>query len=69
MLREVLLDDEKGGPAMAAAYSLSMLVATQGGQQYSRADLRAMLSSAGFADIDARPPSFGYRSLILAKKP
>ena len=39
IMREVLLDDEKGGPAIAAAYSLSMLLATEGGQQYSRAEL------------------------------
>jgi SAM-dependent methyltransferase len=67
LLLEMLYDDDKAGPLMTAAYSVAMMLWTEG-QQYTGSELRAMLSEAGFAEIEVKP-SFGYWSLITGLKP
>ncbi len=71
ILREVLCNDEKTGPLPAAAYNINMLLLTggEGGRQFSAGELSAMLTEAGFIDIEVRPTSFGYRSIITGSKP
>ena len=67
-LHEILMDDEYTGPFPAAAFSLLMLVGTLG-KQYSLAEFREILGSAGFTDVGAMRTGGGYYSLVSARKP
>ena len=53
MLHEALLDDDGNGPRTTAAFSMLMLLATQG-QQFTFTELKALLESAGFRNIETR---------------
>jgi acetylserotonin N-methyltransferase len=67
-LNEILMDDDYTGPFQAAAFSLLMLVGTLG-KQYSLAEFREILESAGFTDVQAQRTGGGYYSLVSARKP
>lgn len=67
IVHEVLYNDDKTGPFTAAAFSMSMLGWTEG-EQYSGPELSAMLSDAGFRDIQVKP-TFGYYSMVTGLKP
>jgi acetylserotonin N-methyltransferase len=67
-LNEILMDDDGTGPFPAAAFSLMMLVGTLG-KQYSLAEFREILDSAGFVDVEAVRTGGGYYSLVTARKP
>jgi acetylserotonin N-methyltransferase len=62
------MDDDYTGPFHAAAFSLLMLIGTLG-KQYSLAEFRDILESAGFTDVQARRTGGGYYSLVSARKP
>ncbi len=66
-VHEVLLDDAGTGPLSAAAFSVQMLMATQG-RQFTYAELRDFLQSAGFRGVK-ESSAFGYHSLIRGLKP
>lgn len=51
VISELLVNDEKTGPAPAALMSLNMLIETVGGRNYTPAEYRAWLSDAGFHEI------------------
>jgi ubiquinone/menaquinone biosynthesis C-methylase UbiE len=53
IVAELLVNDEKSGPAAAALMSLNMLVETQGGRNYTAAEYSAWLDALGFRDIRA----------------
>jgi hypothetical protein len=59
MLHEALLDDDGDGPPTTAAFSMLMLLATQG-QQFTFAELKALLETAGFKDVETRQTSSYY---------
>ncbi len=67
-LNEILMDDEGTGPWPAASFSLLMLVGTLG-KQYSLAEFRDILESAGFTQVQALRTGGGYYSLVSARKP
>jgi len=67
-LNEILMDDEGTGPFHAAAFSLLMLIGTLG-KQYSLAEFRDILGSAGFVDVEAVRTGGGYYSLVSGRKP
>lgn len=67
IIHEILYNDDKSGPFPAAASSIAMLLWTEG-RQYSGAELAQMLSDSGFADIEVIP-TFGYWSIVTARKP
>jgi len=67
ILHEMLYHDDKRGPFPVAAFNIIMLLATEG-QQYSGAELGAMLGEAGFTDIEVKP-TFGYWSIVTGRKP
>lgn len=52
VISELLVDDEKTGPAPAALMSLNMLIETAGGRNYTPAEYSAWLGEAGFRHID-----------------
>jgi hypothetical protein len=66
IIHEMLYNEEKTGPLMAAAYSLMMLLSVEG-QQYSGAELAAFLAETGFTEIEFKP-SFGYWSIVTGRK-
>jgi acetylserotonin N-methyltransferase len=67
-LSEILMDDDLAGPWPAASFSLLMLVGTLG-KQYSLAEFREILESAGFTEVQAQRTGGGYYSLVSARKP
>ena len=67
ILHEMLYNDDKTGPFAAAGLSAVMLGWTTG-TQYSGAELVEMLTDAGFRDIEQKP-TFGYYSIVAARKP
>lgn len=67
-LNEILMDDDGTGPWHAAAFSLLMLIGTLG-KQYSLPELREILESAGFIQVEAIRTGGGYYSLVSAVKP
>ncbi len=67
MLHEMLLNDGGKGPYPAIAFSLLMSIGTMG-QQFTLPQLKEILSSAGFTNIDSRH-SYGYYSIVSAEKP
>jgi acetylserotonin N-methyltransferase len=66
MLHEALLDDGGAGPATTAAFSMLMLLATQG-QQFTFGELKGLLEAAGFSDIETQPTA-GYYSITTGYK-
>jgi acetylserotonin N-methyltransferase len=66
MLHEMLLDDGGTGPATTAAFSMLMLLATQG-QQFTFGELKGLLETAGFRDVETRPTA-GYYSITTGYK-
>jgi hypothetical protein len=66
MLHEMLLDDDGAGHVTAAAFSMMMLLGTQG-QQFTSGELKDILESAGFAGVESRQTSV-YYSIVTAYK-
>jgi hypothetical protein len=66
-LHEMLLDGTGAHPTTAAAFSVLMLGGTKG-QQFTFAELAQILTGAGFVDV-AATPTYGYYSLVSARKP
>jgi ubiquinone/menaquinone biosynthesis C-methylase UbiE len=53
-------------PRGAAAFSLTMLVATPAGQAYTLEEYREMLRSAGFTRTDAHPVPRSYEQILIS---
>jgi hypothetical protein len=66
MLHEMLLDDDGAGPPTAAAFSLLMLLATQG-QQFTFAEIKRILEDAGFEGVETTHTA-GYYSITTGYK-
>ncbi len=66
ILNEVLLDDDACGPVTGNAYSLAMLMVTEG-KQFTGPELVTLLDEAGFSNIDISS-GYGYYSLITGHK-
>jgi len=65
-LHEMLYDEGHAGPLSPAGFSVQMLLGTQG-QQFTFAELRALLEEAGFRDIGVTH-TFGYYSVVTGVK-
>jgi len=66
MLHEMLLDNTGNGQATAAAFSMLMLLATQG-QQFTSGELRSILEGAGFTGIETAS-THSYYSITTGYK-
>lgn len=64
---EVVLDETRTGPTEAASFSLHILMFAEG-KQYTADELEDLFIGAGFEEMIIHP-SFGYYSLISARKP
>lgn len=67
LLHEMLLNDDRSGPATTAAFSMHMLVYTAG-NQFTLGELQALLTECGFTDVCSYP-TYGYYSIVQATKP
>jgi hypothetical protein len=67
ILHEKLLNDAKTGPFAIAAFSIAMLLWTEG-EQYSGQKLSTMLAEVGFMNIEVKP-TCGYWSIVTGRKP
>jgi len=67
LVHEMLLAETRDAPLQAAAYSMVMVLVTEGRQRTAR-ELAAILSSAGFVDVRPTMTSGGY-ALIAGRKP
>lgn len=66
LIHEKLLDTARKSPVANALVTLDMLFWTEG-QQYSEAQLRALLTAAGFRDVNVIR-TVGYWSVTIARK-
>jgi hypothetical protein len=67
IIHEMLYNDDKTGPFTVAAFNLMMLLTTDG-EQYSGPELEAMLTRAGFTEIEIKH-TFGSWSIVTGRKP
>jgi O-methyltransferase len=67
-LHESLLNDTLDGPPLMTLYSMNMARVTESGKQYSAAELRDVLTGAGFTDLRVTHP-YSIFSLISARRP
>lgn len=63
----MLFNQKKTGPFFTAAYNINMMLWTEG-QQFSGAELVAILHEAGFTDIEVLATGFGEWSIVTGKK-
>jgi acetylserotonin N-methyltransferase len=68
VLHEMLMDDDGCGPLTTAEFSMLMLLGTRG-RQYTLAELRGFLETAGFSAVEAFSTGGGYYSFVVATKP
>jgi hypothetical protein len=66
-VHEMLLDGSTPGPRTTAAFSVLMLLSTEG-KQLTLDEVRKLLEGAGFAGVRV-DPSYGYYSLVSATRP
>ena len=71
VISELLVDDDKTGPAPAALMSLTMLVGAEpGARNYTGAEYHAWLTAAGFHHIEVRRVQApGANGIVIAHKP
>jgi acetylserotonin N-methyltransferase len=63
----MLLADTKDNPLTTVAFSMNMVVRTEG-KQFSAQELKKLVKQSGFTDVSITP-TFGYYSLLRARKP
>lgn len=68
IVNEWLIKDDKTGPLAAAMLSLTMLIDTQGGANYTGAEISDMLKKVGFVNT-AVQPLIGPNGIVTASKP
>jgi len=62
-----LLHEDEPGPLWTASWSVAMLLFTYG-RQFRFSELKQILETAGFADVQAHP-LLGYYSSVVGIKP
>ncbi len=67
VIYEILIDDDRSRNALGLLSSLNMLIETPGGFDYSFADCKQWLESAGFRDVSVEPLA-GADWMITARK-
>lgn len=67
LVHEALLGDARDAPLTAALFSMHMLIRTEG-RQFTLPELAALLGAAGFTETTVTP-TYGYYSLVNARKP
>ncbi|HEX8558194.1 MAG TPA: class I SAM-dependent methyltransferase [Pyrinomonadaceae bacterium] len=65
---EFVPDEGRVTPPIPAAFSLTMLAGTPGGDAYTFAELQAMFARAGFARSEARPLPASSQQVVISWK-
>ncbi len=52
MIKDFYLEDSRSEPAWGALFSVNMLVSTEAGKSYPRAEIMALLAETGFGDFE-----------------
>jgi ubiquinone/menaquinone biosynthesis C-methylase UbiE len=66
-LLELVPAPDRVSPPLPAAFGLTMLACTPGGDVYSRAELQAFLDEAGFHDVSFHPVTMA-QTAVLARR-
>lgn len=70
IVSETLLDDDRVGPFAARLLSLYVFLLTQGGDNYTEKEWRAILADAGIGDVQViRSSESGVRDMLICSKP
>ena len=70
VISELLVNDDKTGPAPAGLMSLNMLIETVGGRNYTAAELRTWLEDIGYCDVHTvRFEAAGANGAVIGRKP
>jgi SAM-dependent methyltransferase len=67
LMHDYMLDDTHTGPLIPALLALHMTLVSAQGQVYSEAELRALLTQAGFVEVSIQPFLAGHSSLVSAR--
>jgi SAM-dependent methyltransferase len=67
VLHDYVLDADRTGPLIPALLALHLTLVSAQGQVYSRTELRALLTQAGFATVDIQAFLPGHSSLVMAQ--
>ncbi|MFJ4478798.1 methyltransferase [Streptomyces xanthochromogenes] len=68
LIAELLINPERTGPPSAALVGLNMLVETEGGKNYSEAELAQWLTDTGFTRVRTIPfEAVGANAVIIAE--
>ncbi|WP_035792321.1 methyltransferase [Kitasatospora mediocidica] len=67
LVHELPLDARKDGPLAAACLSVTMLLSHRG-KQYTREEMAAVLTAAGFVDVTVQQ-SFGLYAVVAGRRP
>lgn len=65
-IAEYVPNPDRVSPPVAAAFSLTMLVATPSGDSYTFAELEGMSKAAGFTRVELSPAELGRNRLVIA---
>lgn len=68
LLRDIVMDEARTRPVAGALFAINMLVNTKGGGTFTLDELRADLTSAGFADVTLLVRSETMNSVVAARK-
>lgn len=67
-LNEFVRDGRGDGPLGPALFALYMLVQSDGGDTYTRDELRRWLGEAGFSEVEFKPLAGTTNTVVLARK-
>jgi len=66
LIRDILMDDSRTSPVAGALFAVNMLVATEGGNAYTFAELREDLQATGFAHATVLRRDESMNSVVRA---
>ncbi len=69
LVHDILVDDDRDGPPMAALWALQHLTFTPGAVSMTPTFVRALLDTSGFSDVTVAPLIEGMTSLVQARRP
>ena len=67
-IAEFVPNPDRVSPPTAAAFSITMLAATPGGDAYTFAELERISKDAGFARVELAPAEIGINRLVVAHR-
>ena len=68
VVQDFIMDEGRTKPAFGAIFALNMLVATEKGDTYTEAEVRAWMQEAGLSDIKRKDTDFGTTLIIGRNK-